>query len=145
MLHHPYCLHVLYHVWIQRGDRGPRHPPLKNHKNIGLSCNTGLDPLKYRSCQASIQCWVIIGTPAKRHLMVFFAGGPMMVCLKWYLDPLPSSTKKKKRKKQHQWTPSGKTFWIRTCSLNQNQALMMKNSYSTTQLLKDLHRVSLGH
>ena len=27
------------------GDRGSR-PPLKNHKNIGLLSNTGLDPLK---------------------------------------------------------------------------------------------------
>ena len=27
------------------GDRGSG-PPLKNHKNIGFLCNTGLDPLK---------------------------------------------------------------------------------------------------
>ena len=42
---------------------------LKNHKNIGFSRNTGTDPLKNRSYQASIQCWAIICTPAKRHLM----------------------------------------------------------------------------
>ena len=42
---------------------------LKNHKNVGFSRNIGTDPLKNRSYQASIQCWAIIGTPAKRHLM----------------------------------------------------------------------------
>ena len=52
----------------RRGDRF--RTPLKNHKNIGFSGNTGLNPLKNRSYQASIQCWVIIGTPAKRHLFV---------------------------------------------------------------------------
>ena len=62
------------HVRIQRGggDRGQGSgPPLKNHKNIGFSSNTGRDPLKNRCCQAIIQCWAIIGTPAKRHLMAF--------------------------------------------------------------------------
>ena len=28
------------------GDIGSGPPPLKNHKNIGFSCNTGPDPLK---------------------------------------------------------------------------------------------------
>ena len=51
------------------GNRGSGPPPtLKNHKNIGFSRNTGPDPLKNRSYQASIQCWDIISTPAKRHL-----------------------------------------------------------------------------
>ena len=41
--------------------------------------NTGLDPLKQsHSYQASIQCWAIIGTPAKRPITWRFAGGPMM-------------------------------------------------------------------
>ena len=31
-------------------------PPLKNYQNIGFSSNTGPDPLKNRSYQASIQC-----------------------------------------------------------------------------------------
>ena len=33
------------HVRIQRGDRWSGPPPLKNHRNIGLS-NSGPDPLK---------------------------------------------------------------------------------------------------
>ena len=48
-------------------DRGSR-PPLKNHQNIGFPGNTGPDPLKSQSYQASIQCWAIIGMSAKRHL-----------------------------------------------------------------------------
>ena len=43
-------------------------PPLKNYKNIGFPSNIGLDPLKSQSFQSSIQCWAIIGTPAKSHL-----------------------------------------------------------------------------
>ena len=89
-------------VWIMSGfrggDRGSGHPPpLKNHKNIGFSSKTGPDPLKNRSYQASIQCWVIIGTPAKRHLMAFCwraDDGPLIAVLE---SSLPSSTKKKKK------------------------------------------------
>ena len=44
----------------------PSPPPLKNHKNIGFSSNTGPDLLRNRSYEASIQCWIIIGTPVKR-------------------------------------------------------------------------------
>ena len=60
------------HVRIQRGggDRGSG-PTLKNHKNIGFSSHTGPDPLNIHSYQDSIQCWTIVGTPAKRHLMAF--------------------------------------------------------------------------
>ena len=47
------------------GGRGSG-PRLKNHKNIGLPSNIGLDPLNSQSYQASIECWAIIGTPAKR-------------------------------------------------------------------------------
>ena len=39
-------------------------PPPKNHKNIGFLKS----PEKSQSYQSSIQCWAIIGTPAKRHL-----------------------------------------------------------------------------
>ena len=54
--------------WAEtKGDRGSG-PSLKNHKNIGFLSNTGPDPKKWQSYQASIQCRVIIGTPAKRHL-----------------------------------------------------------------------------
>ena len=58
-------------VRIQRGAEGPDPLPLKKHKNILFSSNTGPDPLKNRSYQASIQCWAIICTPAKRHFMAF--------------------------------------------------------------------------
>ena len=34
------------------------------------------------------------------------------ICLVWILSPL-----KKKRKKRRSWTPSDKTFWIRTWML----------------------------
>ena len=53
---------------------GSEPPPLKNHKNLGFSSNTGPNPLKNRSYKACIKCWAIIGTPA-------FAGGPMMARL----------------------------------------------------------------
>ena len=62
----------MWHVRIQMGGGGQGVPiPLKNHKNIGCSGKTGPDPLNNRSYQASFQCWAIIGTPAKRHLMAF--------------------------------------------------------------------------
>ena len=47
-----------------QGFRTP--PPPENHKNIWYRSNTV--PEKSQSYQASIQCWAIIGTPAKRHL-----------------------------------------------------------------------------
>ena len=68
---------------------------MKNHKNIGFSSNKGLDPLKNCSYQASIQCWAIIGMPAKRHLIVFRLQvdvGPLIVVLG---SSLPSSIAKK--------------------------------------------------
>ena len=77
---------------------GPDHP-LKNHKNRGFPSNTGPDPLKNGSYQARIQCWAIIDTPAKRHLMAFRWRAdhvPLIVALG---SSLPSSTKKKKKKK----------------------------------------------
>ena len=59
-----------------------------------LSSNTCLDPLKNRSCEASIQCWAFIGMPAKRHLMAFrwrVDDGPLKVRLG---SSNPSSTLK---------------------------------------------------
>ena len=74
------------------GTGGPDPLPLKNHKNTGFSSNTGPDPLKNRSCEASILCWAFIGMPAKRHLMAFrwrADDGPLKVGLG---SSLPSST-----------------------------------------------------
>ena len=45
------------------GDMGSGPPPLKNHKTIGFSSNTGMDlQKKSQGYQASIKCWAIIGT-----------------------------------------------------------------------------------
>ena len=78
------------HVRIQ--VRTP--PPPEKSQNIRFSSNTCLDPLKNRSCEASIQCWAFIGMPAKRHLMAFrwrVDDGPLKVGLG---SSLPSSTLK---------------------------------------------------
>ena len=90
-------VHVIY-VRMQMGAAGGPDPPppLKNHKNINFASNTGPDTLKNRSYQASIQCWAIIGTSAKRRAN----DGPLIVVLGSFL---PSSTKKKKRCQS--WAP----------------------------------------
>ena len=63
------------HARMQRGRQGVRTHSPENHKNIRFLSN----PEKPQSCQASIQFWVIVGTPAKHHLPVYvFAGGPVM-------------------------------------------------------------------
>ena len=97
------------------GDKGSGPPPpLKNHKNIGFSRNTGPDPLKNRNYQASIQCWAIISTPAKRHLIAFrwrADNGPLIVVLGSSLSP------HQLKKKLSKLTPSDKTVWIRACTI----------------------------
>ena len=67
-----FYIYTTSYVYLER-DRGsgPPPPPLKNQKNIASSSNTGPDSMKNRSYQDTIQCWAIIGTPAKRHLMAF--------------------------------------------------------------------------
>ena len=60
-------LPIAVHVRIQRGGGQGVPTPPENHKNIGFPSNIGLDALKSRSYQASIQCWAIIVLPAKRH------------------------------------------------------------------------------
>ena len=47
------------------GAGGLDPPPLKNYK---IKQYWSRSPEKSQSCQASIQCWAIIGPPAKRHL-----------------------------------------------------------------------------
>ena len=80
------------------GGHGVWTPPLKNHKTIGFSSNTGIDLQK------------------KKHKVTKPAlnVGPSLV-----RQSLPSSTKKKAKKKRCQSrTPSGKTFWIRAKCAN---------------------------
>ena len=76
-------------------------PPLKNHKTIGFSSNTGMDLLKKTQ-----------GYQARLNV------GPSLV-----RQPLPSSTKKKNNKKKRcqSRTPSGKTFWIRAKCANSSE------------------------
>ena len=100
---------VQRHAPIQRGDRGSG-PPLKNHKKIGFLSNTGEDSLKNHKAtlyQASIQCWAIIGTPAKRHLNGFL----------WWADDglllvVLGSPHQLKKKTLAKLDPSEKTFWM---------------------------------
>ena len=59
-------LTLFIHIGGSRGGTGVQtSPPLKNHKNIGLSSNTGPEPLIN---QDTIQCWAIISLPAKPNL-----------------------------------------------------------------------------
>ena len=88
-------------MYGSRGTGGPDTPPPRTITKYRVSSNTASDPLKNRSYQASIQCWAIIGTPAKRAFMAFRRrtnDGPLIV----YSDlPSPHQLKKKKKKKKH--------------------------------------------
>ena len=102
-----------------------RTPSEKNHKYIGFPSNTGPDPLKKsQSYQASIQYWAIISPLAKRHLNGVLLAG------RWWSDFsgiwIHKSTTTKKRSQS--WTPSEKTFWIRTwdCTQNGQQILIVR-------------------
>ena len=53
------------------GSRGGFGPPLKNHKNIGFSSNTGLDPLKNHKATKSA---FNVGSSSARQLSVSLAG-----------------------------------------------------------------------
>ena len=79
------------------GDRWSGTPGKLQKYRVSLAILVQI-PLKSQSYQSSIQCWTIIGLPAKSHLDK-------------YLDPFsPHQTSK-----TQSWTPSDKTFWIRAC------------------------------
>ena len=95
---------ILYHKHAcmggSRGDAGvrpppPPPPPLKKHKKYRASKQYwSRFPEKSQSYQASIQCWAIIGTPAKRLLMAFpwrADDGPILVV---FGSSLPHQLKK---------------------------------------------------
>ena len=75
-------------LWADpEGGQGVRTPPPHSEKsqNIGFLCNTGPDPLKnHKATKLGPSSWC-------------FTGGPMMVQLKQYLDPLSPYQQKKKR------------------------------------------------
>ena len=79
-------------------------PPLKNHRNIGLS-NSGPDPLKkHKATKPALN----VGPLAFRWRADV---GPHIVVFGSFLL---STT----RKKTSKLDPSGKTFWIRACEDN---------------------------
>ena len=100
---------LLKHVRIQRGGGGRGFwTPLKNHKNIGFSSNTGLDSLKNH--KATKPAFEMLGHHRHASETQFkwcFAGGPMMA-------PLITSSK---TLCCQSWTPSDKIFWIRACTI----------------------------
>ena len=64
--------------------------------------------------EASIQCWAIIGTPAKRHLNAASLAGRLWSAysgIRILSSLIKNRTKKNNKKRQWQ------TFWIRACVL----------------------------
>ena len=112
------------------GDRGVR-TLLKNHKKMGFLSNTGPDgsPEKSQlSYQASIQCWAIMGTPVKHHLMVFHwrtHDGLLKVTFGSFLSPSKTLSKV---------DPADKTFWSHACFLNFfNKLVLIKMNQQTVK------------
>ena len=125
------------------GGQGVRTTPLKNHKNKKVSWQYwSRSPEKSQSYQASIQCWAIIGTPAKHHL------NGILLASWWWPDFsgiwIHSLTQKKS------WTPSEKTFWIcalcfqrKTMSpkLQIELAIMFTALYFVTMIQAEIHQL----
>ena len=102
----------MIHAPIQRGGTGGPDPLEISQKYS----NSGPDPLKITKLpsQHSIKGhnWYASETPFT--FTWRFAGGPMMACLLWKLNP-PSPHRKKRCQS---WTPSDKILWIRACDSN---------------------------
>ena len=99
-------------LWAMRGSRGgiggldPPTPEKSRKWRISQqywSKSSKTSP----SYQTSIQCWAIIGTPAKRHLKGVSPAGWWWPAYSgiWILKKMKTSFRS--------WTPSDKTFWIR--------------------------------
>ena len=98
------------------GGRGSWPPlPLKNHKNLEFLCNTGPDPLKnHKATKPEFNVGPSSARQRNAILMAFRWGaddGPLLVV---FGSSLPSS-----KKCCQSWTPSDKTFWICTCTLQE--------------------------
>ena len=72
-----------------------------------LGVTTANHPLKNRIYQVSIQCWAIIGSRAKRHLMAFRWRADDGLLIMVLGSSLPSSIKIRCQR----WTLSDKTSW----------------------------------
>ena len=85
------------------GDRGSGPPPQENYKNIGFLSNTGSDPLK------------ITKLPIK-HSMLGHYRPASETPFRWRADDDTLIVVSPHQTKKHcqSWTPSDKTFWIRT-------------------------------
>ena len=95
------------HAQIQRGEGtgDPDPPPWKNTKyRVSYQYRSG-SPNKSQSYKASIQCWAIVGPPAKRHLNGVSLAGRRWPLILIFGSSLPLSTKKKRRQS---WTPFDK-------------------------------------
>ena len=95
------------------GGSGPPSPPplpWKITKIYGSLAILVRIPLKSQSYQSSIQCWAIIGPPAKRHLNGVSMAGRCWHSKSgiWILPPLI-----KLKKRYQSWIPSDKTFWFK--------------------------------
>ena len=93
------CIQSAYHARIQRGGTGGQDSlPQENHKNIIFLAILVRIPFPWKITKLPSQHslsgyhWPVSETPFQWR----FAGGPMMAHLKWYLDPLSSSTTKKR-------------------------------------------------
>ena len=93
------------------GTWGPEPPPSQKSQKYRVSWQywSG-SPEKSQSYQATIQCWAIMGSPAKCHLNGVSLGWPIKVafCAIWILSLLT-------KKRCQSWTSSGKTFLVSTC------------------------------
>ena len=88
-------MHALCMRGSREGGQGVRNPAPRKSQNIGFLSSTGPDSLKSQNYQASIQCWVIIGTPSKRTAFRRRVNdSPLMNSGIWILPPLIKLKKK---------------------------------------------------
>ena len=109
------------HMGGSRRGRGSGPTPLtlNNHKNIGFLSNTGPNPLKSQSYEASTQYWAIIGPPAKRRV----DDDPLLVLLG------SSFYSSKTNKKNVRVGP----LWIRACVRLDNVINLRQKSTAKTR------------